>query len=189
MSLIIPEEPQADDLLIPIGEFLKRHGASLETGHSPESAALRLKQHGKNAFAQKQRRTLCSRPFGAFFRNDFSALLWTAAICFFCAYLEPNAEFHCNLTLYAVFLFVIVCQGVFTLFQILDTSKPLRLFGRMLPADCTMLCGGRLAAVLASELVPSDVAQLEAGDRALTDIWIAFCLLARSEKSNITEEG
>lgn len=190
MSQAIPEESLADDHLIPIGEFLKRHGASLEAGHSPEAAAFRLKQHGKNVFTQKQRQTLCGKLFRAFFRDGFSALLWTAAAsCLFCAYLGPDAEFHYNLTLCAVFLFVIACQGAFTLFQILDTSKLLRSFGRMLPAGCIVLRGGRLVAVLASELVPGDVVRLEAGDRVPADIRVVSCSQARSEKSSITGES
>jgi len=126
----------------------------------PEAeAAFRLKQYGYNELPEPTHRSLLLR-FIDQLTHFMALLLWVAGIL---AFISHTPELG-----WAIWA-VIWINAAFSFWQEYQAEQALAALKRVLPVQVKVYREGKLQTILARELVPGDVIQLEEGDRISAD--------------------
>lgn len=128
-------------------------------GLSEDEAAFRLKQYGYNELPEPTRRSLLLR-FIDQLTHFMALLLWVAGIL---AFISNTPELG-----WAIWA-VIWINAAFSFWQEYQAEQALAALKRVLPVQVKVYREGILQTILARELVPGDVIQLEEGDRISAD--------------------
>ncbi|NJO39181.1 MAG: cation-transporting P-type ATPase [Cyanobacteria bacterium RU_5_0] len=128
-------------------------------GLAEDEAASRLKQYGYNELPEPARRSLLLR-FIDQLTHFMALLLWVAGIL---AFISNTPELG-----WAIWA-VIWINAAFSFWQEYQAEQALAALKRVLPVQVKVYRGGVLRTILARELVPGDVIQLEEGDRISAD--------------------
>ncbi|XGV97932.1 MAG: cation-translocating P-type ATPase [Leptolyngbya sp. BL-A-14] len=128
-------------------------------GLSDVEAAFKLKQFGYNELPEPTRRSLLLR-FTDQLTHFMALLLWVAGIL---AFISGTPELG-----WAIWA-VIWINAAFSFWQEYQAEQALAALRRVLPVQVKVYRDGILRTVLARELVPGDVIQLEEGDRISAD--------------------
>ena len=106
-----------------------------------------------------------------FFFKGFGSILLIGAILVFVSWKplgEPPAV--ANLALAIVLLAVFFIQAAFNAWQDWSSSRVMASITAMLPKDCLILRNGTQRTVVATDLVPGDVAYIKAGNKLPADV-------------------
>jgi magnesium-transporting ATPase (P-type) len=140
--------------------------ASLHTsavGLASAEAQRRLAEFGPNHVEEVRRERLLLR-FAREFTHFFAIILWVgAALAFLAEYFDPGQGMA---RLGVAIVGVILINGVFSFWQEYKAERAVDALRQLLPQQVTVLRGGEIVEMLASELVPGDIVLLEEGDRA-----------------------
>jgi magnesium-transporting ATPase (P-type) len=128
-------------------------------GLAEDEAAFRLKQYGYNELLEPTRRSLLLR-FIDQLTHFMALLLWVAGIL---AFISNTPELG-----WAIWA-VIWINAAFSFWQEYQAEQALAALKRVLPIQVKVYRAGILRTILARELVPGDVIQLEEGDRISAD--------------------
>jgi magnesium-transporting ATPase (P-type) len=128
-------------------------------GLAEDEAAFRLKQYGYNELPEPTRRSLLLR-FLDQLTHFMALLLWVAGIL---AFISNTPELG-----WAIWA-VIWINAAFSFWQEYQAEQALAALKRVLPVQVKVYREGVLRTILARELVPGDVIQLEEGDRISAD--------------------
>jgi potassium/sodium efflux P-type ATPase len=128
-------------------------------GLSADEAALRLKRYGYNELPEPVRRSLLLR-FTDQLTHFMALLLWVAGIL---AFVSGTPELG-----WAIWG-VIWINAAFSFWQEYQAEQAIAALKRVLPVQVKVYRDGVLGTILARELVPGDVVQLEEGDRISAD--------------------
>lgn len=128
-------------------------------GLSADEAALRLKRYGYNELPEPVRRSLLLR-FTDQLTHFMALLLWVAGIL---AFVSGTPELG-----WAIWA-VIWINAAFSFWQEYQAEQAIAALKRVLPVRVKVYRDGVLGTILARELVPGDVVQLEEGDRISAD--------------------
>lgn len=128
-------------------------------GLAEDEAAFRLKQYGYNELPEPTRRSLLLR-FIDQLTHFMALLLWVAGIL---AFISNTPELG-----WAIWA-VIWINAAFSFWQEYQAEQALAALKRVLPIQVKVYRAGILQTILARELVPGDVIQLEEGDRISAD--------------------
>jgi potassium/sodium efflux P-type ATPase len=128
-------------------------------GLTETEAAFRLKRYGYNELPEPTRRSLLLR-FIDQLTHFMALLLWVAGIL---AFISNTAELG-----WAIWA-VIWINAAFSFWQEYQAEQALAALKRVLPVQVKVYREGVLQTILARELVPGDVMQLEEGDRISAD--------------------
>ncbi len=139
-------------------EIYQASGGSAQ-GLTTSEAALRLKQYGYNELPEPVRRSLLLR-FIDQLTHFMALLLWVAGIL---AFVSGTPELG-----WAIWA-VIWINAAFSFWQEYHAEQALAALKRVLPMQVKVYRDGLLCTILARELVPGDVIQLEEGDRISAD--------------------
>jgi sodium/potassium-transporting ATPase subunit alpha len=135
-------------------------------GISPEEAAHRQGEYGRNEIHEVHARSLFSR-LAAQFTHFLALLLWcAAALCFLSEYLHPGEGLF---RLGVAILAVIFINAVFTFIQEYRTEKAIEELRKMLPFRVSVIRNGTGLEVDAVEIVPGDLVILKEGDKVPAD--------------------
>ena len=129
-------------------------------GLAPEEAARRLAAHGPNALPQAKRRHPLLRLL-AQFNNALIYFLLAAALA---------AAVLAHFVDAAVIVAVVVVNAIIGFVQEGKAEQALAAMHRMISPHATVLRAGARRSVAVTELVPGDIALLEAGDRVPADL-------------------
>lgn len=143
---------------LPIEDVYQSLGTSAE-GLADDEAAFRLQQYGYNELPEPTRRSLLLR-FTDQLTHFMALLLWVAGIL---AFISGTPELG-----WAIWA-VIWINAVFSFWQEYQAEQALAALKRVLPVQVKVYRKGILHTLLARELVPGDVIQLEEGDRISAD--------------------
>lgn len=128
-------------------------------GLAEDEAAFRLKQYGYNELPESARRSLLLR-FIDQLTHFMALLLWVAGIL---AFISNTPELG-----WAIWA-VVWINAAFSFWQEYQAEQALAALKRVLPVQVKVYREGILRTILARELVPGDVIQLEEGDRISAD--------------------
>lgn len=133
--------------------------ATSAQGLTETEAAFRLKQYGCNELPEPTRRSLLLR-FIDHLTHFMALLLWVAGIL---AFVSNTPELG-----WAIWA-VIWINAAFSFWQEYQAEQALAALKRVLPVQVKVYREGGLQTILARELVPGDVMQLEEGDQISAD--------------------
>ncbi len=163
--------------------------ASLNTsaaGLDAAEAARRLAEYGPNQFEEVRRKHLLLR-FAQEFTHFFAIILWIGATLSFVAeHFDPGQGMA---RLGVAIVGVIVINGVFSFWQEYRAERAVAALRQLLPQKVKVSRGGEIVEVLASDLVPGDVALLEAGDFIAADCRLTEVNGLRVNLSTVTGES
>ncbi|KAJ2806133.1 hypothetical protein H4R20_001805 [Coemansia guatemalensis] len=170
----------------PISELLTQLGTSQETGLTKEAAAQALGKYGRNEVGRTSR--MIPQRLIRWFFTGFNRFLWLAMIVFWLCW-KPigNPPQSGNMAMAVVVILVIGLQALFAAWQEWMTQRAMHAISSMMQAECTVLRDGVLQQLAATELVPGDIVQLQAGDRVAADVrLIAVSMDAMFDRSELS---
>jgi magnesium-transporting ATPase (P-type) len=135
------------------------HLHSILSGLTTEEAEQRLQLYGGNELPEPHRRSLFLR-FIDQLTHFMALLLWVAGIL---AFVSNNTELG-----WAIWA-VIWINAMFSFWQEFQAEQALAALKNVLPTQVKVYRSGQLQQILAKDLVPGDVMQLEEGDRISAD--------------------
>lgn len=133
--------------------------ATSARGLTEDEAVFRVKQYGCNELPEPTQRSLLLR-FTDQLTHFMALLLWVAGIL---AFISNTPELG-----WAIWA-VIWINAAFSFWQEYQAEQALAALKRVLPVQVKVYRNGELHTILARELVPGDVIQLEEGDRISAD--------------------
>lgn len=156
------------------------------TGLTEAEAARRLSEYGINEI-EKARGERLIRVLGRQFFNFFAVILWiAAALAFLAEWFDPGDGMA--LLGFAV-IGVIVVNGTFSFWQVRRAEMAIETLRKLLPQNTSVIRGGVLRLVPATDLVPGDLVILEAGDCVPADSRIVEASGVRVSNATITGES
>ena len=158
---------------------LRQLDVSAEHGLSATEVALRQRDHGLNVLQATPRRGLVSILF-AQLKSIVVALLLVAGVL--ALVFGDLAE---GLAIFAV-VAINTALGFFTELRAVRSMEALRQFAR---ADCCVIRGGKVAKILADQVVPGDIAVFEAGDLVPADLRLLEAAKLAANESTLTGES
>lgn len=153
--------------------------ATTEQGLSPDVAAQRLAQNGKNALNQQKKTTLIQRFLGQFKDLMIIVLLVAALI----------AGLTGEMVDAVIILLVVILNAVFGVFQEAKAEEAINALKEMSAANATIRRNGEVLTVKSDELVVGDVVLLEAGDVVPADLRLVDVAGLKVEESALTGES
>lgn len=130
-----------------------------EAGLSAQQVAALQAQHGKNVIRESKR-----KPYIVQFLENFismmAILLWISGVIAFVAGMP---------TLGVAIWLVNIINGTFSFWQEFRAGKATEALQKMLPAHARVIRDGKEEQILAEDLVPGDIVQLEEGDNISAD--------------------
>ncbi|MBM7563519.1 calcium-translocating P-type ATPase, SERCA-type [Paenibacillus sacheonensis] len=160
-------------------ELAKALDANLETGLSPDKAAERLMQVGRNELSEGKKVSPLKLFLGQF--KDFMVLVLMGATLIS----GLLGEYLDAITIVAI----IVINAVLGFVQEFRAEKSLRALKALSAPMAKALRGGEIIFIPASELVPGDVVELESGDRIPADLRFTETNSCYAEESALTGES
>ena len=169
--------------LLEVGKALR---TSLNAGLSPEQAAKRLAEHGKNRLEQDGGKGGFLRRFLAQF-NDFMVLLLlgAAAVSFAVSYWNGENDFVDS----AIIIGIVVLNSLLGVIQESRAEKALEALKELSAPKARVLRGGQEKEISAEDVVQGDVLLLHAGDYICADGRIFENHGMKTEESAITGES
>ena len=169
--------------LLEVGKALR---TSLNAGLSPEQAAKRLAEHGKNRLEQDSGKGGFLRRFLAQF-NDFMVLLLlgAAAVSFAVSYWNGENDFVDS----AIIIGIVVLNSLLGVIQESRAEKALEALKELSAPKARVLRGGQEKEIPAEDVVQGDVLLLHAGDYICADGRIFENHGMKTEESAITGES
>jgi sodium/potassium-transporting ATPase subunit alpha len=163
--------------------------ASLNSGPqglSAGEALNRLNEYGPNRVEEVVRESRVLR-FLKEFTHFFALILWlAAALAFLAERIEPGQGM--GKIGYAV-VAVIVVSGLFSFWQEFRIERTLAALRELLPRQVEVLRDGKVAQVLADQLVPGDVLVLEQGNNIPADCRLIEAFGVRVNDATVTGES
>ncbi|WP_219837738.1 calcium-translocating P-type ATPase, SERCA-type [Paenibacillus sp. R14(2021)] len=160
-------------------ELAEALNASLDTGLSPEMAADRLVQNGRNELAEGKKVSPVKLFLGQF--KDFMVLVLIGATLIS----GLLGEYLDAITIVAI----IVINAILGFVQEFRAEKSLRALKALSAPLAKVLRAGETVILPASELVPGDIVELESGDRIPADIRFIDANSCYAEESALTGES
>ncbi|MDX2242906.1 MAG: cation-transporting P-type ATPase [Leptolyngbyaceae cyanobacterium bins.302] len=148
-------------------------------GLTEADAVLRLKHYGYNELPEPVRRSLLLR-FTDQLTHFMALLLWVAGIL---AFISNTPELG-----WAIWA-VIWINAAFSFWQEYQAEQALDALKKVLPVQVKVYRDGALCTILARELVPGDVIQLEEGDRISADARLVASQSFYADVSVLTGES
>lgn len=187
-------------------ELAKQFGTKIDLndpknskGLTAKRAALILTRDGSNLFDTPGPNQLTARKgrplwvrFFAQFISLFPLLLEVAGIlCFVAWALEggTDAASDDNLYLGIVLLVVVLATAIFSFLQEVKASRAVAGFASMAPPSATVVRGGKVMKIEASQVVVGDIVRLKAGDKIPGDVVILVSEEMKVDNSSITGEA
>ncbi|CAD5207829.1 unnamed protein product [Bursaphelenchus okinawaensis] len=190
----LKRDVELDDHKIPMEEFLKRHGTSLEKGLTQAEATERLKKNGPNRLTPPKEKSKLL-VFLLILVTGFNMLLWLGAIGSFTSFVvewmakpnqTPNKD---NLYLATVLFLVVLITSLFQFYQENKSSTIMKGFANMVPPMATVIRDGKHREVPAADLVIGDVVECKGGDRCPADIRVTKSQGFKLDYSSLTGEN
>ena len=168
-----------------VEETLARLNSS-PAGLARAEAERRLREFGKNSIEAARRTPLLLRLLREFV-HFFALILWVAAaLAFFAEWRMPGQGMG---TLAIAIVCVILINGIFSFWQEYRAERTLEALRRLLPLRAKVWRQGRLEKLLAEELVPGDVIELDAGDAVPADARLIRAERLRLNVATLTGES
>ena len=159
---------------------------NLQRGLTPEQAAMKLAEYGKNRLKEKKKRTLPQRFLDQFRDVMILILLAAAVISFVTALLEGEGSAFFE----PLLILLIVClNAAMGVLQESRAEKALDALKSLSAPHARVIRGGEEQVIDASQLVPGDVIHLEAGDFVPADARLIRSANLRCEESALTGES
>ena len=169
------EHPHAESAAAVVSA-LRTHA---EHGIAHEEAGRRRERHGRNALASAPRPALWKRLAGQFADLVVWILIAAAVISGLVGdWIDA-----------AAILAIVVLNGVLGFVQQERAERSLEALRKMSSPRAKVIRGGRLHALPASELVPGDRVELEAGDRVPADVRLTQTAGFRTQEAALTGES
>jgi P-type Ca2+ transporter type 2C len=165
--------------LLPADAILLRFNSVLSTGLSEEEARVRLARHGPNRLADPPPPS-ASRLLVRQFKSALILVLIAAA---------GLAAAIGQLKDASVILVVVVLNAIVAFYQEYRAEQSLAALKKMLPPSARVRRGGRKIEIAADQLVPGDIALLEAGDRVPADGRLVVAASLAIDESALTGES
>ncbi len=163
--------------------------ASLHTsavGLTSPEAQRRLAEFGPNHVEDVGRERLLLR-FAREFTHFFAIVLWVgAALAFLAEYFDSGQGMA---RLGVAIVGVILINGAFSFWQEYKAERAIDALRLLLPQQVTVLRGGEIVEILASDLVPGDIVLLEDGDFVPADCRLIEAFGLRVNTATITGES
>ena len=153
-------------------------------GLTPEEAARRLEQNGRNRLQEAQKDSLVKR-FFAQMADPMILILLAAAL------VSGVTSFYAGERFADVFiiLIVVVVNSALGVFQESKAEKAIEALQELSAAQSRVLRGGTVTVIPSEELVIGDVILLEAGDAVPADARIVECASLKTEEAALTGES
>ena len=169
-------------------EIFTRLSTSINRGLSSDQASRRLTEYGKNVPSPPL--THYSKTIFGYFFKGFGSILLVGSILVFVSW-KPLGEplVVSNLALAIVLLSVFFIQAAFNAWQGWSSSRVLASITTMLPDSCLLLQDSVQVTVVASEIVPSDILYIKAGNKLPADVrFVEISLDAKFDRSILIGE-
>lgn len=144
-------------------QALKHYGVDLKKGLSTKAAEERLAEHGPNELDEEEGESIWAKIKEQFEDLLVQILLGAATISFIFACIGDGDE---GLTAFVepfVIILILVLNGAVAIWQDADADKALEALKSMQAVSSTCLRDGKWQNVNASDLVPGDIVQVNAG--------------------------
>lgn len=156
------------------------------TGLTAAEARRRLAEFGPNHVEEVGRESLLLS-FAREFTHFFALILWVgAALAFLAETFDPGQGMA---RLGVAIVGVILINGVFSFWQEYKAERAVDALRQLLPQQVTVLRGGGIVEMLASDLVPGDIVLLEEGDFVPADCRVIEAFGLRVNTATITGES
>lgn len=159
-------------------EALQKTGSSLD-GLSPETAAERLSQYGRNQLSEAKKKSIPQIFFEQF--KDLMVIILLAAA--FISFLSGNREST------IVIVAVLILNALLGTVQTVKADKSLESLKAMSAPNAKVIRGGKRLEVPAAEVVPGDLLVLDAGDLVAADGRIIDNFSLKINESSLTGES
>ncbi len=178
-QILIPHSSNIKDLLT----FLS---VNPSTGLTLEEVSSRLDEYGENKLREKKKKTIAARFFDQFKDVMIIILLIAAAISFVVAIFEGNVrEFFEPLLI----LLIVILNAIMGVLQESKAEKALDALKNLSSPNAKVIRNGKEEIINASELVPGDIINLEAGDFIPADARLLQSSSLKTEESALTGES
>ena len=162
-----------------VAQAAARLDTTLGAGLTADEAARRLDRHGRNAIREQARRG--PRPMFCGQFADFMILLLIAAALISGVIGEPEDA--------AAILAIVILNAIIGFIQEYRAEQALRALQQLAALKATVRRDGRIATVVATELVPGDLVLLEAGGVVPADLRLAEAFGLQVEEAALTGES
>ena len=159
-------------------EALRKTGSSLD-GLSPEAAAERLSQYGRNQLSEAKKKSIPQIFFEQF--KDLMVIILLAAA--FISFLSGNREST------IVIVAVLILNALLGTVQTVKADKSLESLKAMSAPNAKVIRGGKRLEIPAAEVVPGDLLVLDAGDLVAADGRIIDNFSLKINESSLTGES
>ena len=179
-----------EQILIPhssnIKDLIKFLSVNPSTGLTLEEVSSRLDEYGENKLREKKKKTIAARFFDQFKDVMIIILLIAAAISFIVAIFEGNVrEFFEPLLI----LLIVILNAIMGVLQESKAEKALDALKNLSSPNAKVIRNGKEEIINASELVPGDIINLEAGDFIPADARLLQSSSLKTEESALTGES
>ena len=156
-------------------------------GLTEEKAKELLKLHGPNVLTPPPRVPLWLL-FLLQFTNYFMILLMIAGLaCFIIYAVEPSNPFNMYLGILLFFVVIMTCYQTFS--EEAKSDNLMAKFRNLVPENASVIRGGVMLPVGATQIVPGDLIRLKSGDKVPADCRILFNQSMKVDQSMITGES
>ena len=162
----------------PFSELIASLNTSLEIGLTSAAVANLQRVHGMNALEGEEKEHIVLRFIGQF-KDPLILLLLGSAILSVCV-----GQYEDAMSIAAA----VVIVGSVAFYQEYQSEKSLEALNDLVPPRCNALRDGKLANILAEELVPGDVIRLRSGDRIPADARVVQATDLSIDESSLTGE-
>lgn len=162
-----------------IHDLVQAHGVDPGCGLHPEEAQRRAAQHGANALAGAPQRSKVALLADQF--KDFMVLVLLGA--------AVVSGLVGELTDTLVILVIVVLNAVIGFVQAWRADQAMAALRQLAAAHATVLRGGAVQVVAASDLVPGDIVLLEAGNQIPADLRLIEIAQLQVDESALTGES
>ena len=171
---------------MPESDVFQHQSTDRTSGLSESEAAGRLKQYGRNAFPEPEKRSLAAMFFDQF--KDLLVLILVAAavISLVVGFLNPEEG---GVTDAIVIFAILILNAIIGLSQEMKADKALDALKKMSVPLCEVVRGGRIIDVSSEEVVPGDIVILREGDFVPADIRLIEAPNLRIDEASLTGES
>lgn len=164
-------------------EALKSDGVQ---GLSPEEAAKRLDEYGKNKLKEKPKKSNLLRFAEQFKDTMIIILLLAALISFVIAFTENNTKAFFEPGL---ILLIVIVNAIMGVMQENKAERALEALSNLNAPHAKVVRGGKESNIEAADLVPGDIIKLDAGDFVPADSRLIRSTGLKCEESALTGES
>ena len=168
-----------------ISEVRKNLGTNLEYGLTEEEAEERLKQFGKNKLDEKKKESLFIRFIKQF--NDFMIIILIIAsiISAIIAKVEGTGDYIDSI----IIIVIVIFNAIMGLLQEAKAEKSIEALKKMTSPTAKVKRNGKILQIPSEDVVPGDIAILEAGNFVPADARLIKTFNLKIEESSLTGEA